>query len=200
MPVVDLNVEINRLRDLMPASGRMKTRLLLSDAQGRVIVAPMPRPWQQTSPITLNPGLWMQLALPQRDLLYLRTVCWLMTVNLVKPGWYQGAIAAGALGTLVEAFQGDAIGLLAAGGLAALAGTQLWRSHRGMRAEIAADNEAIRVAQRRGYSESEAAQALLSAIEAVPSLEGYSGLSVNDLLRCQNLRSLVQPAPTPAPY
>lgn len=186
--MVDLNLETSRLRELMPASGRMKTRLDFNNRQPQVIAAPTPRPWQKTYPITINLMLWQQLSEPQRDLLYLRTVCWLTSTNLLQPNGYFLAAAAGVVATGVELVQTNAVGILAAGGLTALAGLQAWRRAQGPQAAIAADEKAIRVALRRGYSEVDAIQALLGALEAVPALEG-SVLSVTDLIRCQNLRA-----------
>lgn len=187
--VVDPNAEVNRLRELMPASGRMKTRLLLSDRQPALITAEFPRPWRATHAVTINLALWQQLSQPQRDLLFLREVCWVTQVNLLQPSWYQ-ALAVGGLGSaIVELVQGDGVGLLAAAGVTALAGLQLWRSIQGPKAEIAADDKAVQVAQRRGYSKVEAATALIEAIEAVPVIAGRTGLGVTDLIRCQNLRT-----------
>jgi hypothetical protein len=96
--------------------------------------------------------------------------------------------AAGCLGGVVELLQGDAVGLLAAGGVAGLAAWQLWRGVKGTEIEVAADDKALQVAQRRGYDQTEAAQALVKAIEAVPALEGRQVLTVGELIRCQNLR------------
>ncbi|MBD0335011.1 MAG: DUF3318 domain-containing protein [Cyanobacteria bacterium Co-bin13] len=199
---MDPNAEINRLRDLMPATGRMKTRLMLNDSQPNLIRAEVPRPWNQTHPVTLNLGLWQQLTEPQRDLLFLRTVCWVTAVNLLRPDWYQGLAVTGALGTVFELSQGDAVGVLTAAGLATLAGVQLWRTSRGVRVETAADEKAVEVAQRRGYTATEAAQALLTAIEMVPRIEEHGVLSAIDLIRCQNLRAVAgfSPAPLPERY
>jgi hypothetical protein len=46
----------------------------------------------------------------------------------------------------------------------------------------------VRVAQRRGYSEAEAATHLLAAIQTVAELEDRPNLDFNELIRCQNLR------------
>ena len=189
-PAVDTNAEITRLKDLMPASGRMNVRLLLDPRQPTLIKALFPRPWKQSHPITLNPTLWQDLTLPQRDLIFLQAVCWLTSVQLVKPELYQGAAVAGAIATLVELVQGDVVGLLAAGGLTAIATTQIWRTSTGTQALIAADRAALNVAKRRGYTEAEAAHHLLKALEAIATLEGQGGLSYVDLLRVQNLRPL----------
>jgi len=186
--VVNPNAEISRLKELMPASARMKTKLMLSDRQTEVIKAEFPRPWQRSHAVSLNLDLWQRLGLAERDLLFLRTVCWLGLANLLKPNWYQAMAAAGCLGGVVELLQGDAVGVLAAGGVAGLAAWQLWRGVKGTEIEVAADDKALQVAQRRGYDQTEAAQALVKAIEAVPALEGRQVLTVGELIRCQNLR------------
>jgi hypothetical protein len=191
LSVVNTNAEITRLKDLMPASGRMKTRIIIDDRQSTVIAAPFPRPWHRSHPITIHWGLWQELSVSQRDLLFLHYVCWLTSVQLVKPQLYQGVAAVGVLGTVFELFQADAVGILAAGGLTAIAATQVWRTNTGNQAKLEADEMAIRVAQRRGYSERDAARHLLEAIEAVPAIEGRGGMSYPELLRSQKLKSLM---------
>lgn len=196
---VDPNAEIRRLRDLMPATGRMKTRLDLDDRQPTVIAAALPRPWNATHAVTLNLNLWFQLEPAQRDLLFLRQVCWIIQTNLLRPNGYQAGVVAGLGVCGLELAQGDALGALAGAGVVALAGLQIWRSLRGPKADIAADDKAIQVAQRRGYSQPEAATALREAIEAVPALEGRQGLEVSDLIRCQNLRAQAGLSELPVP-
>jgi hypothetical protein len=200
--VVNPNAEINRLRELMPATARMKTKLMLSDRQLEVIKAEFPVPWRQTHTVSMNLDLWQQLALPERDLLFLRTVCWVTLVNLLKPNWYQAMAGAGLVGGALELAQGDAIGVIAAGGVTALAAWQLWKGVKGPGMEVAADDKAVQVAQRRGYDQAEAAAALIRAIEAVPALEGRRVLTVNELIRCQNLRVQggLSTAPVPESY
>jgi hypothetical protein len=199
LSVVNTNAEITRLKDLMPASGRMKTRIIIDDRQSTVIEAPFPRPWHRSHPITINWGLWQALSVSQRDLLFLHYVCWLTSVQLLKPQLYQGVAAVGVLGTLFELFQADAVGMLAAGGLTTLAATQVWRTNTGNQAKLDADEMAIRVAQRRGYSERDAVRHLLEAIEVVPAIEGRGGMSYPELLRSQKLKSMMGTASTPPP-
>jgi hypothetical protein len=182
------NVEIRRLLDIMPASGRMMTKLFSKPQQPKVIDASFPLPWNSQRPIYINFDLWSRLKTPQRDLLLLHTVCWLTGVRWYKPDIYQGVVVAGLLGGLVESSQGDPVGIIAAGGLTTLALIRIWRNNRSRESEINADDAAIRVAQRRGYSETEAAQHLSSAIEKVAEIEGRSTLSFTELVRIQNLR------------
>lgn len=183
-------VEIRRLVEIMPASGRMLAKILSKPEQAKVIDSPFPLPWNQQRLIYINFDLWRRLSKPQRDLLLLRTVCWLTGVKWFKPNIYQGVVAAGLVGATVELVQGDVIGVVAAGGLSAIALNRIWRNSRNSQAEIDADEAAIRVAQRRSYTEVEAAEYLLSAIETAAKVEGRPSLSFIELVRCQNLRAI----------
>ncbi|MUG94920.1 DUF3318 domain-containing protein [Scytonema sp. UIC 10036] len=182
------NVEIRRLIDIMPASGRMLTKIVSKPEQQKVIDASLPLPWNQDRPIYINFDLWRRLTKPQRDLLLLRTVSWLIGVKWFKPDIYQGIAVAGLLGGFVESAQADAVGIVVACGLTGLALLRIWRMNRSQESEINADEAAIRIAERRGYSEAEAAEHLLSAIEAVAKIEGRTGLDFTELIRSQNLR------------
>jgi Protein of unknown function (DUF3318) len=184
------NVEIRRLLDVMPASGRMTTKIVSKPEQPKVIQASFPLPWNRERPIYINFDLWRRLTKPQRDLLLLQMVSWLTGVKWFKPDVYQGVVLAGLLGGLVESTQSDVVGIAVAGGLSAIALTRIWRTNKSQESELNADAAAIRIGQRRGYSEVEAAAHLLSAIEAVAKIEGRSGLNFTELIRCQNLRAI----------
>jgi hypothetical protein len=182
--------EIRRLMELMPASGRMYCKLMSRPEQAAVIAAEFPRPWKQARPLSINFDLWSELPRPQRDLLLLRTVSWLMNITWFKPDLTRGLVLAGLAGAIVEVVQADAIGFVTAAALAALAGSQIWRSNRSSQFELEADEAAIETAQRRGYSETDAARHLLGAIESAARIEGRSNLTFTELLRCQNLRAI----------
>jgi len=184
----ELGSEINRLVELMPASGRMYCKIISDPNQPRVILTKLPLPNQETRPIRINFDLWQRLSQPQRDLLLLRAVSRLTSVQWLKPELYQGLAAAGTVITLVEIAQTNAAGMITFGGLTALAIAQIWRKNRSSEAEMLSDEKAIQVAQRRGYTQSEATEALIEAIEAVAQIE-QRNLSVAELLRCQNLRA-----------
>ena len=191
--------EIRRLIELMPASGRMLTKIVSKPQQSRVIESPFPVPWSQDRPIYINFDLWRRLPKPQRDLLLLRTVCWLLGIKWFKPDLYQGLSLAGLLGGIIELAQADAVGVVVAGSLSAIAATQVWRSTRSSQTELDADEGAIKVATRRGYTETEAAQYLLAGIEAVAELEGRSGLAFTELIRSQNLKAIAGFSPVGVP-
>ncbi|MEH2444982.1 MAG: DUF3318 domain-containing protein [Nostoc sp.] len=193
------NVEIRRLLDVMPASGRMTTKVVSKPEQAKVIDASFPQPWNQARPIYINFDLWRRLTKPQRDLLLLHMVSWLTGVKWFKPDIYQGVVVAGLLGGFMEAAQSDVVGVAVAGGLSAIAAFRIWRTNKSQESELNADAVAIRIAQRRGYSEVEAAQHLLSAIEAVAKIEGRSSLNFTELIRCQNLRAIAGLSPVGMP-
>jgi hypothetical protein len=191
--------EIRRLIELMPASGRMLTKIVSKPQQTAVIESPFPVPWSQERPIFINFDLWRRLPKPQRDLLLLRTVCWVIGVKWFKPDLYQGVVLAGVLGGIVEVAQGDAVGVVVALGLSAIAGTQIWRSTRSSQTELDADEAAIKVATRRGYTETEAARHLLAGIESVAEIEGRLSLNFQELIRSQNLKAIAGVSPVGVP-
>jgi hypothetical protein len=199
MKMIEPNIEIRRLLDVMPASGRMMTKIVSKPEQNKVIDAAFPLPWSQDRPIYINFDLWRRLTKPQRDLLLLHQVSWLTGVKWIQPDIYQGVFLAGLLGGVVEAAQSDVVGVIIAGGLSALAGVRIWRINQSQASQLKADTTAVFIAQRRGYSEAEAAQHLLTAIETVAKIEGRSGLDFNELIRCQNLRAIAGLSPVGIP-
>jgi hypothetical protein len=191
--------EIRRLLEVMPASGRMHTKIIGQANQSRVLDCSQPQlPWSET-PISINFQLWHRLPRPQQDVLILRAVSWIQASQWLKFDLYQSVGVAALIGTLVELVQGDAIGIAVAGGLVALSGVQIWRNRQSLKVELAADAEAVRVAQRRGYSETDAATHLLAAIQTVAELEQRTSLEFNELIRCQNLRVLAGISATSIP-
>ncbi|MDY6900682.1 MAG: DUF3318 domain-containing protein [Cyanobacteriota bacterium] len=183
-------VEIRRLSDLMPASARGSVKIISKPEQTKVIDASFPLPWHRERPIYINFDLWRNLAKQQRDLLLLRTVSWLTGVEWFKPNVYQVVALLGLFGGLIESVQGDAVGVVAAGGLSTIAILRMYRSNRSQESEIAADMAAINLIKRRGYSETEAAEHLLKAIETVTKIEKRSTLNFIELIRTQNLRTI----------
>lgn len=182
-------LEIRRLLDVMPASGRMFVKLVSKPDQRSFIDTPAPLPWGRDRPVYINFDLWSRLSRSQRDLLILRTVSWSSNIKWFQPTPMLGLTALGAIELGVELAQQDFVGVAAASGLSAIALFQIWRNNRSSRMELEADEQALKIAQRRGYTETEAARALLSAIEAVAQNEGRM-LSFVELLRCQGLRAI----------
>lgn len=114
-------VEVRRLLDVMPASSRMTMKIVSKPEQPKVIYATFPLPWNRERPIYINFDLWLRLAKPQRDLLLLQKVSWLLGVKWFKPEIYQGVVLLGLLAGLVESAEADVVGVAVAGGLSAIA-------------------------------------------------------------------------------
>lgn len=188
----DVDKEIRRLLDLMPASGRMNCKLVPQPKQSSAIVVPLPLPWTVVRPIFINLSLWLELPLPERDMTLLRAVAWLGEVRWWKGGAYPALTVVGFMASGVELVQGDAMGIVSALGLTAVTAWQIWRGNRSPKLELAADEQALAVAQRRGYSQTDAVRHLLGAIEHLAAMEGRSGLEFNELIRCQNLRAIAR--------
>ncbi len=188
---MSIDAEISRLLDIMPASGRMLTKIVSKPQQSKVIDAPFASPWNRESrPIYINFDLWRRLPRGQRDLLILRATNRLINIRWFKPDINQLIVLAGTIGLIIETGQGDAIGMLIAGGLTVISARQIWRDNKSVQRELDTDEAAIKVALRRGYTEVEAAQNLLEGIENAAQLEGRSILNFTELIRTQHLKSL----------
>lgn len=196
---MESRVEVRRLLDVIPASSRMTVKIVSKPEQSQVINAAFPLPWHHDRPIYINFDLWSRLTKPQRDLLILQQVSWLMGVRWYKPDIYQGVVVLGVVAGLIESAQSDVVGVAVAGGLSVIALTRIWRINQSPESEVNADIAAIEIAKRRGYSETEAAQHLLSAIEAIANIEGSASLNFNELIRCQNLRAIAGLSPVGIP-
>lgn len=194
MKVDKMNIEqeISRLQELMPASGRMYCKIF-PKSQKEVISTIFPLPWQTgRRPIYINFDLWQQLSIPQRDLLFLRTVALCLGVQWFKWDWERGVALLALLGFLFQLSQQDVVGIVVSGTLFTVAAKQVWQQNRSLAREIEADTEGVKIALRRGYNEQEAVSVLVQAIEKVADLEGRLGLSFVELMRLQNLKKAAQ--------
>ncbi|MEL4897337.1 DUF3318 domain-containing protein [Crocosphaera sp. Alani8] len=188
---MSIDAEISRLLDMMPASGRMLTKIVSQPQQSKVIDAPFTPPWNRESrPIYINFDLWRRLPRGQRDLLILKATSRLINIRWFKPDLNQLIALAGIVGLIVETSQGDGVGIIISGGLASIAIRQIWRDNRSFQRELDTDEAAIKVALRRGYTEVQAAQNLLEAIENTAKIEGRSILNFTELIRTQHLNYL----------
>ncbi|MDX2255658.1 MAG: DUF3318 domain-containing protein [Pseudanabaenaceae cyanobacterium bins.39] len=187
---MNINEEIARLRDLLIASWRMHTSIKSRPEQEEPIISLPILPWQKGTQIGINFRLWRQLPEPERDLLFLHEVSWRDRTKWLQTGVYQGVAAMALLGGVVETVQGDVTGIAIALLLGTVGVNQVLRANRSSQRRMEADQEAIAVAQKRGYREAEAARALLEAIPAAARLSGRSTPDFTELVRCQNLRAI----------
>jgi len=187
---MNINEEIARLRDLLPASWRMYTAIKSKPEQAEPLSSLAILPWQKGTQININFRLWRQLPEAQRDLLLLHEISWRQKTQWLQIGTYQGIAAVSIVGGIVEVVQGDVTGIAIAFLLGTIGINQILRSNKSSQVRVEADQEAIEVAQKRGYREEEAAKALLEAIPAFARLIGRSTPEFTELIRCQNLRAI----------
>lgn len=196
---MNINEEISRLRDLLPASWRMTTSIKSKSDQPEAISSSQILPWTKGVQIGINFRLWRQLAEAERDLLVLHNISWRLQTKWLQTGAYQGVAAMSLVGGIVEAVQGDVTGIAIAILLGTIGINQIVRGNKSSQVQVQADNEAIEIAQKRGYSEAEAARALLEAIPAAARLMGRNTPEFTELIRCQNLRAIAGLSKTPIP-
>lgn len=196
---MNINEEIARLRDLLPASWRMVTSIKSKPEQAEPVSSLQILPWQKGTQVNINFRLWRQLPEAQRDMLLLHEVSWRQQTKWLQTGAYQGIAAAAFIGGVVEAVQGDVTGMAIAILLGTIGINQILRKNKSSQIQIEADSEALDVAQKRGYSETEAARALLDAIPAVAKLIGRDKPEFTELIRCQNLRAIANLSNTTIP-
>ena len=196
---MNINEEIARLRDLLPASWRMVTSIKSKPEQAEPVSSLQILPWQKGTQVNINFRLWRQLPEAQRDMLLLHEVSWRQQTKWLQTGAYQGIAAAAFIGGVVEAVQGDVTGMAIAILLGTIGINQILRKNKSSQIQIEADSEALDVAQKRGYSETEAARALLEAIPAVAKLIGRDKPEFTELIRCQNLRAIANLSNTTIP-
>ena len=196
---MNINEEISRLRDLLPASWRMTTSIKSKSDQPEAISSSQILPWTKGVQIGINFRLWRQLAEAERDLLVLHNISWRLQTKWLQTGAYQGVAAMSLVGGIVEAVQGDVTGIAIAILLGTIGINQIVRGNKSSQVQVQADNEAIEIAQKRGYGEAEAARALLEAIPAAARLMGRNTPEFTELIRCQNLRAIAGLSKTPIP-
>ena len=196
---MNINEEISRLRDLLPASWRMTTSIKSKPEQLEAISSSQILPWTKGVQIGINFRLWRQLAEAERDLLVLHNISWRLQTKWLQTGAYQGVAAMSLVGGIVEAVQGDVTVIAIAILLGTIGINQIVRGNKSSQVQVQADNEAIEIAQKRGYGEAEAARALLEAIPAAARLMGRNTPEFTELIRCQNLRAIAGLSKTPIP-
>jgi len=196
--MLDPSAEINRLKDLLPASWRMHTTIKSSLEQGQVISSTIPQPWQKTIKVLLNFALWDKLSRVERDLLLLREVSLRQQTSWFQVGLYQAITVLAGVGAVVQLNQTDFSGAAIALMLGLVSGWQVWRKSQSEQAQLQADLEAIKAAERRGYTEITATQALLEAIAHCAQLEGRRTPTFTELLRTQQLRAILGESAIPS--
>jgi len=113
---------------------------------------------------------WEQLALDQRNLLFWHEVARIQNDTIPKDGWEMAALAIGLGGAVGELWVQDGLLLVLALALCGVSGWRLWQKNNNekvMKELIEADDKAIALAQRFGYTLPNAYKSLGSALKAL---------------------------------
>lgn len=120
--------------------------------------------------IQIDMPKWDQLAIDQRNLLFWHEVARIQADTIPKDGWEMAALAIGLGGAVGELWVQDALLLILALGLSGVAGYRLYQknnSERSLQEATDADEKAIGLAQRFGYTLPNAYKSLGSALKTL---------------------------------
>ncbi|PSB29935.1 DUF3318 domain-containing protein [Stenomitos frigidus] len=113
---------------------------------------------------------WEQLATDQRNLLFWHEVARIQNDTIPKDGWEMAALAIGLGGAVGELWVQDGLLLLLALGLCGVSGWRLWQKNNAektLQEVIDADDKAIALAARFGYTLPNAYKSLGSALKVL---------------------------------
>lgn len=161
--------ELRRLRSLLPpelqswvsveATSAVNPPLITSEEIGKDEVE-----------ILIDMVRWEQLATDQRNLLFWHEIGRIQNDTIPKDGWEMAALAIGLGGAVGELWVQDALLLLLALGLCGVSGWRLWQKNNNDRVVkdlIEADERAISLATRFGYTLPNAYKSLGSALKTL---------------------------------
>jgi hypothetical protein len=120
--------------------------------------------------IQIDLAKWENLAIDQRNLLFWHEVARVQNDTIPREGWEMAALAIGLGGAVGELWVQDGLLLVLALGLCGVSGYRLWRKNNGdktLRESIEADEKAIALATRFGYSLPNAYKSLGSAFKTL---------------------------------
>ncbi len=182
--------EIQRLRDLLPASLRslIAVQPAVMPLDG-LLKLKRSAPWRPDATLWVDFGRWPRIPQPQRDLLFLREVGLFDGQNWLRPGLYQMVAAVGGVSILAELASQNFFSVLLAGGVTGLAIRQVWQDIKGPTAQLDADEFALRRAQFRGYDRQEAARQLALALETTLQADKSD---IDTTLRLQRLQAIAR--------
>ncbi|MFM8306176.1 MAG: DUF3318 domain-containing protein [Microcystis aeruginosa] len=120
--------------------------------------------------IQIDLAKWENLAIDQRNLLFWHEVARIQNDSIPREGWEMAALAIGLGGAVGELWVQDGLLLLLAMGLCGISGYRLWRKNNGdkiLKEALEADEKAIALATRFGYSLPNAYKSLGSAFKTL---------------------------------
>lgn len=120
--------------------------------------------------IQIDLAKWENLAIDQRNLLFWHEVARIQNDTIPREGWEMAALAIGLGGAVGELWVQDGLLLLIALALCGISGYRLWQKNNGektLKEAIEADEKAIALATRFGYSLPNAYKSLGSALKTL---------------------------------
>lgn len=120
--------------------------------------------------IQVDLAKWENLAMDQRNLLFWHEVARIQNDTIPREGWEMAALAIGLGGAVGELWVQDGLLLLLALSLCGISGYRLWQKNNGekqLKELIEADEKAIALATRFGYSLRNAYKSLGSALKTM---------------------------------
>ncbi len=120
--------------------------------------------------IQIDLAKWENLAIDQRNLMFWHEVARIQNDTIPKEGWEMAALAIGLGGAVGELWVQDGLLLLLALSLCGISGYRLWQKNNGeknLKDAIDADEKAIILATRFGYTLKNAYQSLGSALKTL---------------------------------
>ncbi|MEB3161159.1 MAG: DUF3318 domain-containing protein [Synechocystis sp.] len=161
--------ELRRLKSLLPpelqswvmveGSTEVNPPLIRSEELGRDEIE-----------IQIDLPKWENLAIDQRNLLFWHEVARVQNDTIPREGWEMAALAIGLGGAVGELWVQDGLLLLLALGLCGISGYRLWQKNNGdkrIKEAIEADEKAITLATRFGYTLPNAYKSLGSAFKSL---------------------------------
>jgi hypothetical protein len=123
--------------------------------------------------IQIDLAKWENLSIDQRNLLFWHEVARIQNDTIPKEGWEMAALAIGLGGAVGELWVQDGLLLLLALALCSVSGYRLWQKNNGdrtLRETLEADEKAIKLATRFGYTLPNAYKSLGSAFKTLIEL------------------------------
>jgi hypothetical protein len=120
--------------------------------------------------IQIDLAKWENLAIDQRNLLFWHEVARIQNDSIPREGWEMAALAIGLGGAVGELWVQDGLLLLLALALCGVSGYRLWQKNNGDKTlieAVEADEKAIAIATRFGYSIPNAYKSLGSALKTL---------------------------------
>ncbi len=123
--------------------------------------------------IQIDLAKWENLSIDQRNLLFWHEVARVQNDTIPKEGWEMAALAIGLGGAVGELWVQDGLLLLLAMALCSISGYRLWQKNNGdrtLKETLDADEKAIKLATRFGYTLPNAYKSLGSAFKTLIEL------------------------------